>query len=123
MEMKKMTGGNLRSAGFDERDRKLVVELTAGTFEYSGVTLEVWRRFSTASSPKAKHRIAASVYGPTPGRSVRSWGQPLIAMRCAARCRLSARRLYPSPCHLRMTSAVVAAASEPTVGHRSSQAR
>jgi hypothetical protein len=28
-----------------------VVELTAGTFEYQGVSPEVWRRFSTASSP------------------------------------------------------------------------
>jgi hypothetical protein len=27
------------------------VELTAGTFEYRGVTPEVWRRLSTASSP------------------------------------------------------------------------
>lgn len=49
--MKRMTGGNLRAAGFDERNRKLVVELTSGTFEYAGVTAETWRRFSTASSP------------------------------------------------------------------------
>ncbi len=49
--MKRLAGGNLRAAGFDERSRKLVVELTAGTFEYSGVTAETWRRFSTASSP------------------------------------------------------------------------
>ena len=51
MEMKRLTGGNLRAAGFDERTRRLVVELTAGTFEYNGVTVDVWRRFSTASSP------------------------------------------------------------------------
>jgi hypothetical protein len=51
MEMKRMTGGSLRSAGYDERERRLVVELTAGTFEYTGVSPEVWRRFSTASSP------------------------------------------------------------------------
>ena len=51
MDMKRMTGGSLRAAGYDERNRKLVVELTAGTFEYSGVTPEVWRRFSGASSP------------------------------------------------------------------------
>ena len=49
--MKRLTGGNLRAAGFDERTRRLVVELTAGTFEYNGVTVDVWRRFSTASSP------------------------------------------------------------------------
>lgn len=51
-----MAGGNLRAAGFDERNRKLVVELTAGTFEYSGVTAETWRRFSTASSPWSFYR-------------------------------------------------------------------
>jgi hypothetical protein len=51
MEMRRMSGGSLRAAGYDERARKLVVELTAGTFEYAGVTPEVWRRFSTSSSP------------------------------------------------------------------------
>jgi len=52
MEMKRMSGGSLRAAGYDPRERKLVVELTtAGTFEYDGVPGEVWRRFSTASSP------------------------------------------------------------------------
>ena len=51
MQMKKMTGGNLRAAGYDEQSRKLVVELTSGTFEYAGVTADMWRRFSAASSP------------------------------------------------------------------------
>ena len=51
MDMKRMNGGSLRAAGYDERARKLVVELTSGTFEYTGVPGEVWRRFSTASSP------------------------------------------------------------------------
>ena len=51
MEMKRLNGGSLRAAGYDARDQKLVVELTAGTFEYSGVTPEMWRRFSGASSP------------------------------------------------------------------------
>ena len=46
-----MSGGSLRAAGYDERSRTLRVELTAGTFEYAGVSLDVWRRFSTASSP------------------------------------------------------------------------
>src|SRR5215475_12739883 len=40
MEMKRLSGGNLRAAGYDDRNRRLVVELTAGTFEYSGVTPE-----------------------------------------------------------------------------------
>jgi cation diffusion facilitator CzcD-associated flavoprotein CzcO len=56
MEMKRMTGGSLRAAGYDERARKLVVELTSGTFEFSGVPSEVWRRFSTASSPWSYYR-------------------------------------------------------------------
>jgi len=51
MEMKRLTGGNLRAAGHDERRRVLVVELTSGTFEYSGVTAETWRRMASASSP------------------------------------------------------------------------
>jgi hypothetical protein len=51
MEMKRLSGGNLRAAGYDPREKTLVVELTAGTFQYGGVSPEVWRRFSTASSP------------------------------------------------------------------------
>ncbi len=51
MEMKRMSGGSLRAAGYDAREQKLVVELTAGTFEYKGVSPEVWRRLSTSSSP------------------------------------------------------------------------
>jgi hypothetical protein len=51
MEMKRLTGGSLRAAGYDEREQLLVVELTAGTFQYTGVSPEIWRRFSTASSP------------------------------------------------------------------------
>ncbi len=51
MEMKRLSGGNLRAAGYDERNRKLVVDLTSGTFEYAGVSADVWRRFSGASSP------------------------------------------------------------------------
>jgi hypothetical protein len=51
MEMKRLPGGNLRAAGYDERNRKLVVELTAGTFEYDGVSADTWRRFVGASSP------------------------------------------------------------------------
>jgi hypothetical protein len=51
MEMKRLAGGSLRAAGYDERNRVLVVELTAGTFQYAGVSAEMWRRFATASSP------------------------------------------------------------------------
>jgi hypothetical protein len=51
MDMKRLSGGSLRAAGYDERNHRLVVELTSGTFEYQGVTAETWRRFSSASSP------------------------------------------------------------------------
>ena len=51
MEMKRMSGGSLRAAGYDEREQTLRVELNAGTFEYKGVSPEVWRRLSTSSSP------------------------------------------------------------------------
>jgi hypothetical protein len=51
MEMKRLSGGNLRAAGYDDRRRVLVVELTSGTFEYSGVTAETFRRLTSSSSP------------------------------------------------------------------------
>ena len=51
MEMKRLTGGNLRAAGYDDRRRVLVVELTSGTFEYTGVSADTFRRLATASSP------------------------------------------------------------------------
>lgn len=51
MEMKKLSGGNLRAAGYDEKTRTLVVELHAGRFEYAGVPPDTWRRFAGASSP------------------------------------------------------------------------
>jgi hypothetical protein len=51
MEMRRLAGGSLRAAGYDERNHVLRVELTGGTFEYSGVSLDTWRRFAAASSP------------------------------------------------------------------------
>ena len=51
MEMKRLSGGNLRAAGYDAANRTLVVELTSGTFSYAGISAETWRRFATASSP------------------------------------------------------------------------
>jgi hypothetical protein len=51
MEMKRLSGGNLRAAGYDDKRRALVVELTSGTFEYSGVSADTYRRFVGASSP------------------------------------------------------------------------
>jgi hypothetical protein len=51
MEMKRMHGGNLRAAGYDAARRTLVVELTAGKFEYAGVSEDLWRRLASSSSP------------------------------------------------------------------------
>ncbi len=51
MEMKKLSGGNLRAAGYDDQRRVLVVELTSGTFEYTGVSAETFRRMASSSSP------------------------------------------------------------------------
>jgi hypothetical protein len=51
MEMKRLSGGNLRAAGYDAAHRTLVVELTSGTFEYGGVSLDTFRRLTSASSP------------------------------------------------------------------------
>jgi hypothetical protein len=51
MEMKRLTGGNLRAVGYDDRRRSLVVELTSGIFEYGGVSAETYRMMLSASSP------------------------------------------------------------------------
>ena len=56
MEMQRLSGGSLRAAGYDMRARKLVIELTSGTYEYQSVPSEVWRRFSDASSPWSYYR-------------------------------------------------------------------
>jgi hypothetical protein len=54
--MKRMSGGNLRAAGYDAATKTLVVELSAGTFSYSGVSGDTWRRFAGASSPWSFYR-------------------------------------------------------------------
>ncbi len=51
MEMKRLSGGSLRAAGYDASRRTLVVELTSGTFEYAGVSADTYRRLIAASSP------------------------------------------------------------------------
>jgi KTSC domain len=50
MEMKKVNAGNIRAIGYDAARRVLAVELSSGTFEYSNVSSEVWRRFSTSAA-------------------------------------------------------------------------
>ena len=56
MEMKRVSGGNLRAVGYDAARRTLVVELTNGTFEHPGVSADTHRRFVTASSPWSFYR-------------------------------------------------------------------
>lgn len=56
MEMKRLSGGNLRAAGYDASRRTLMVELSSGTFEYQGISADLWRRFSVASSPWSFYR-------------------------------------------------------------------
>ena len=50
MEMKRVSAGNLRAIGYDDKRRVLVIEQSSGTYEYANVPAEVWRRFSTSSS-------------------------------------------------------------------------
>ena len=51
MEMKKVSAGNLRAIGYDESLRALRVELGNGTLvEYSGVSMDTWRRLSSSAS-------------------------------------------------------------------------
>ena len=40
VEMKRLNASGLKAAGYDEGNRKLVVETTAGTFEYANISPE-----------------------------------------------------------------------------------
>lgn len=50
MEMKRINAGNLRAVGYDAARRVLVAELSSGTFEYSGVSAETYRRLASSGS-------------------------------------------------------------------------
>lgn len=56
MEMKPLRATGLKAAGYDERNRKLVVETTSGTFEYANVSPEVYRRLMASPSPASYYR-------------------------------------------------------------------
>ena len=45
-----MNAGNLRAIGYDAARRVLVAELTSGTFEYSGVSQDTYRRLASSAS-------------------------------------------------------------------------
>lgn len=56
MEMKKLNATGLRAAGYDERNRKLVIETTSGTFEYANVSPEIYRRLMASPSPASFYK-------------------------------------------------------------------
>ena len=51
MEMKRLNASGLKAAGYDERERKLVVETTTGTFEYANISPEIYRRLMNSPTP------------------------------------------------------------------------
>ena len=52
MERKRLNASNIRSAGYDARNRTLEVEFSnGGIYQYSGVSEEVHRRLMNAPSP------------------------------------------------------------------------
>jgi hypothetical protein len=58
MEMKRLNATGLRAAGYDERNRKLVIETTSGTFEYANVSPEIYRRLMSSPSPASYFKDA-----------------------------------------------------------------
>jgi hypothetical protein len=58
MEMKRLNAQGLKAAGYDERNRKLVVETAIGPFEYSNISPEVYRRLVTSPTPGSYYREA-----------------------------------------------------------------
>lgn len=56
MEMKKVNAGNLRAIGYDAATRMLQVETNAGTFQYTDIPADVFRRLSTSSSMWSYYR-------------------------------------------------------------------
>jgi len=49
--MKRLNGQGLKAAGYDERNRRMVVETSTGTFEYANVSSEIYRRLMTSPTP------------------------------------------------------------------------
>jgi hypothetical protein len=58
MEMKRINATGLKAAGYDERDRRLVVETTVGTFEYANVSPEIYRRLMSSPTPGSYYKDA-----------------------------------------------------------------
>ena len=97
MEMKRLSGGNLRAAGYDAAERMLVVELTSGTFEYGGVSADTFRRllvgvvavellprqYRRGISGEA-HPLDAPRRSPEPGANAHAGGRCYV--RAISRC-------------------------------------
>jgi hypothetical protein len=56
MEMKRLNGQGMKAAGYDERSRTLVVETSTGTFEYSNISPEIYRRLMASPTPGSYYR-------------------------------------------------------------------
>jgi hypothetical protein len=57
MIRQRVNASNIRSAGYDVRDRVLEIEFSGGSIvQYSGVSEEVFRRFMNAPSPGSYFR-------------------------------------------------------------------
>jgi hypothetical protein len=54
--MKRINAQGIKAAGYDERDRKLVVETSTGTFEYANISPEVFRRLVNSPTPGSYYR-------------------------------------------------------------------
>ena len=58
MEMKRLNAAGLKAAGYDERNRKLVVETATGTFEYANIAPETFRRLMSSPTPGSYYHEA-----------------------------------------------------------------
>jgi hypothetical protein len=57
MERKRLNASNIRSAGYDARNRVLEIEFSSGSItQYTGVSEEVYRRLMNAPSPGSYFR-------------------------------------------------------------------
>lgn len=57
MERKRINSGNIRSAGYDARNRKLEIEFSTGAItQFSGVSEEIYRRLMNSPSPGSYFR-------------------------------------------------------------------
>ena len=57
MEMKRLSAGNLRAAGYDKATRTLRVEMSGGTLlEHTGVSEDMYRRLMSSASAWSYYR-------------------------------------------------------------------